>query len=433
MMERGSNPFTFGNPIRDPARFYGRKREIHEIVGRLLSSALESTSIVGERRIGKTSLLNYLSNPDVATSLGLTSDRYSLVYIDFQGLTDITPQRFWQRVLGKMGRAIGDPELTAAIKELRDRPQFDLFDLEDLFETVTARGLKVVLFLDEFEYVTQNPKFTADFFGGLRALAIHHSLALVPATRRELVELCHSEEIKGSPFFNIFVNVVLRPFTRQEVDELIEGYVGGTALAFTPQEKEFVFRLGGGHPFFVQMAGHYLMEGKMHSLPQDALEEFVMVNFDEQADPHYSYLWAHCSESEKITLLAILALNRQKPSKKSTPNLENLSRLHPRAHLDVVWLSRRGLLEERDGVYALFSPSFERWVSREITAPPGAEEAESSVEEWLREGGRESLEEVKGVLPRFRKKYWPVVGDLLREISFEFAAASALELVKFLT
>jgi len=432
-MERGSNPFTFGNPIRDPARFYGRKQEIHEIVGRLLSSALESTSIVGERRIGKTSLLNYLSNPDVATSLGLTSDRYSLVYIDFQGLTDITPQRFWRRVLEKMGRTIADREVVAAIEQLRGQHEFDLFDLEDLFEASIDRRFNVVLLLDEFEYITQNPNFTADFFGGLRALAMHHSLALVPATRRELVDLCHSEEVKGSPFFNIFANVVLRPFAREGVDELVEGYVGGTDLAFTPQEKEFVFRLGGGHPFFVQMAGHYLVEGKISALRQDEVEEFVISNFDQQAAPHYSYLWSHCSENERITLLATLALSRQKPSKKTIANVENLSRLHPRAHLDVDSLGRRGLLVERDGTYALFSSSFERWVSREITAPAGEEESQASVEQWLKERGREGLERVKGVLPRFRKKYWPVIGDLLREISIKFAVESALELVKFLT
>ena len=86
------------------------------------------------------------------------------------------------------------------------------------------KGMTTVLLMDEFEYVTQNPNFKSDFFGGLRALAIHHGVALIPATRRELVDLCHSDEIKGSPFFNIFANVVLRPFNRAEVDELLDGY-----------------------------------------------------------------------------------------------------------------------------------------------------------------------------------------------------------------
>ena len=100
-----ANPFTFGNPIKDPARFIGRQTEIRQISGRLLSSARESTSIVGERRMGKTSLLYHLAHPEVAAGLGLTSDRYCMVYIDFQGLTDITPARFWQRVLSKAARA----------------------------------------------------------------------------------------------------------------------------------------------------------------------------------------------------------------------------------------------------------------------------------------------------------------------------------------
>ena len=94
-----NNPFTFGNPIKEPARFVGREAEIRQIVNRLLSSAHESTSVIGERRIGKTSLLLHLADQQVAVKLGLTPDQFCLVYVDFQGLTDITPQRFWQRLL----------------------------------------------------------------------------------------------------------------------------------------------------------------------------------------------------------------------------------------------------------------------------------------------------------------------------------------------
>ncbi|MCJ7618639.1 MAG: ATP-binding protein, partial [Anaerolineae bacterium] len=116
-----SNPFSYGNPIRDPHRFYGRRWEVQQIVGRLLSSAVESTSVVGERRMGKTSLLNYISHPQVAPTLGLTADKYVLVYLDFQGLADITPTRFWQRVLGKMARTLEDAELKEWVGAVRDQ------------------------------------------------------------------------------------------------------------------------------------------------------------------------------------------------------------------------------------------------------------------------------------------------------------------------
>ena len=424
-----TNPFTFGNPIRDPSRFYGRKGDIRQIVNRLLSSAHESTSIVGERRIGKTSLLCHLSNPVAAAELGLTEDKYCLVYIDFQGLTDITPQRFWQRVLHKMSRAICDQSLIPTIDGLRKRESFDLFDLEDLFETINQRGLYIVLFMDEFEYVTQNPNFGADFFGGLRSLAIHYGLALVTATRRELVDLCHSDEIKGSPFFNIFANVVLKPFMMADVNELIDGYVEKQLFAFTPDEKAFVLRLGGGHPFFVQMAGYYIVEVKMQGLRDDLLIAQVTAEFDQQARTHFEYYWTHCSESEKITLLSILALSRQKPSKKTTPNIDNLSQLHPRARLDVPPLLRRGLVLEVDGNYELLSHSLERWIAREITSAPDEQESRKSVDDWLSGGGRENLEPVSGVLPKFKKKYWPIVGTILKEMSFEVMGAAALELI----
>jgi serine/threonine-protein kinase len=235
-----ANPFSFGNPIRDPARFYGRVEDINKIVNRLRSSAHESTSVVGERRIGKTSLLKYLDNPAVATGLGLPPEEYCMVYIDFQGLSDITPEAFWRRVLHKIERSICLPDLAPEIQRLRRMDAFDLFDLEDLFDMIADVGLTTVLLLDEFEYVTRNPNFGPGFFGGLRSLAIHQNLPLVTSTQHELVNLCHSEEIKGSPFFNIFANLVLRPFSKEEVFEMLDGYIVDTELIFSPREKELV-------------------------------------------------------------------------------------------------------------------------------------------------------------------------------------------------
>ena len=139
-----ANPFTFGNPIKDPIRFHGRQEEIRQIVNRLRSSAHESTSIIGERRMGKTSLLYHLSHPQVSAGLGLTPDRFCLVYLDFQGLTDITPTRFWQRLLKRMSRTVCDDSLLPILEKLAGLDSFDLYDLEDLFETTHPRGLTIV-------------------------------------------------------------------------------------------------------------------------------------------------------------------------------------------------------------------------------------------------------------------------------------------------
>lgn len=422
------NPFTFGNPIKDPAHFYGREAEIRQITNRLLSSAHESTSIIGERRIGKTSLLYHLSHPEVGARLGLTSDKFCLVYVDFQGLTDITPTRFWQRVLKKMSNSICDESLRPSIEKLGGQESFDLFDLEDLFEATQSKGLTVVLMLDEFENVTQNLHFKGDFFGGLRALAIHHGVALLPATRRELVDLCHSEEIKGSPFFNIFANVVLRPFPLKDAIALVDGNETSLEETFSAEERSLILRLGGGQPFFLQIAGHYLVEAKSQGLRGRPLFERVVTDFDLQSDPHFTYLWNHCTESERITLLGILALNQEKAKKGATQD-ERLQKMNPRAHLDVVTLGKRGLVLEGEGKFTLFSPSLGHWILREVMTAPGEEETPATVDEWLHKGGRDKVTPAKGALPKFKKKYWPIVSNILTEVSFEVIGATVFDLL----
>ena len=413
------NPFTYGNPIRDPAHFIGRQSDLQQIVNRLQSSAHESTSIVGERRIGKTSLLKYLSDKQAAENLGLPPEEFCLIYMDFQGLMDITPQRFWQRVLQKISRSICMPDLQELAKEVRSLETLDLFDLVDLFTEIADAGLTVVLLLDEFEYVTQNTHFTSNFFGGLRALAIHHNLPLVTATRRELVDLCHSNEIKGSPFFNIFANLVLRPFAPQEVSELIADYLEGTGVQFSDSDTNLVLSLGGGFPFFTQMAAHYLYAAKTQGLSGDALVQEVTNSFDDQAEAHYQHMWSRVNESEKITMLSAMTLSGSELSPATTPTMENLATLHSRAHLDVPELVKRGMLVEdkSTGTYRPLSRSLERWILQEIQILPGKEAPDSTVRDWLNGERRNQPGAIKYLLSQFKEKYWSMLSDLPQEMS----------------
>jgi len=420
-----NNPFTFGNPISDPSLFWGRKTEIQQIINRLLSSAHESTSVVGERRIGKTSLLKHVCDPEVAEKLGLSKSKFCLVFIDLEGLTDITPLRFWQRVLTKIGRSICDQNLIQPIESLLKQPTLDLFDLEDLFDKVTGLGVTIVLFLDEFEYVTQNPNFNTDFFGGLRSLAIHKGFALIPASRRELVELCHSNELKGSPFFNIFSSVILRPFSHDEVNELFSGYLKANSIVFSSKEKDFVYSLSGGYPFFIQMASYYLYEGRSKGLAEDALEKYVNENFKAEADGHYMYLWGHRSESERVTLLMLILLEQKNKAKGSSPTLPEVSGYRARSALDIDSLQKHGVLTETGSRFSIFSPSFTRWIHNEVFATPGEEEKKNTVESWMKSAGvKSSNESIKSVLPQFKKKYW----EYLDEITNHFTGS--LELLK---
>ncbi len=204
----GGNPFTYGNPISDPRRFFGRAREVQQISGRLRNEEFESSSVVGERRIGKTSLLNYLADPGVRAAHGLEPERYAFVYVDLQMVNDaMGPEQLWRRLLALMRRRCADDGIREFLARLERSDQLDTFDLDELFQEVDDRGQHVVFLLDEFERVTENPNFGPDFYYGLRSLIIRHQFALVTSSRLELIELCHSEAVKSSPFFNIFANI----------------------------------------------------------------------------------------------------------------------------------------------------------------------------------------------------------------------------------
>ena len=423
------NPFSFGNPVKDPHRFYGRERALHQITDRLLSSAFESTSVVGERRIGKTSLLKHLANAEVAASLGLDPKKYVLVYVDFQGHVHITPVRFWSRILREIARKLADEDLAAMAKELGRRENIDQFDLEDLFLEIEDRGLKLVLLMDEFEYVTKNENFGLDFFAGLRALAIHYPLSLITATREPLVDLCHSEAIQGSPFFNIFASVVLRPLTPEEAHALVIGVLAESDLNFSEADQEKISEIADGHPIFIQMAGYYLFEGYQQGLSGESLHKHLLENFLLQAKPHFSYQWGHSDKNEKISLLTLLALTSEK---KKAPTQKELTKAYPQAGYVLPDLLRRGLvLESDDEHFRLFSPLFGQWLIAEMSAERGKEHNDEAVSKWIEERGginRNALEKLGASLPRFKQEYWSLLADFAIDASAEIAGALLMHL-----
>jgi len=68
---RLGNPFICGGPV-PPSHFIGREREVQIVFDQITSHALGSIAICGDRRIGKTSLLQYVCHPDILQEWGPT-------------------------------------------------------------------------------------------------------------------------------------------------------------------------------------------------------------------------------------------------------------------------------------------------------------------------------------------------------------------------
>jgi hypothetical protein len=379
-----SNPFTYGNPISDPRRFFGRAREAEQIFGRLCNEEFESSSVVGDRRIGKTSLLNYLADPGVRAARGLEPERYSFFYVDLQMVDEeMGPEQLWRRLLALMRRQCTSEDIREVLAAFERCERLTTFDLDELFQQVDDVGLHVVLLLDEFERVTENKNFGPDFYYGLRSLMIRHKVALVTSSRLELIELCHSEAVKSSPFFNIFANVNLRLFSDADWQLMVSRSLAGTGVRFTGQEMEQVRDLAGLHPYFLQAACCMLYESHRQGLSEAARQESLTEAFGSQAIPHIMSYWDSSGDNEKIVLTAA-ALLEQTAARTREFSLPDLQKVFARSEPWVERLTKRGLMMARGDRYCLLSSVFGPWILRQIAAELSEEK---SYQEWLAHNG----------------------------------------------
>jgi DNA-binding NarL/FixJ family response regulator len=414
--EAGVNPFTYGNPISEPDRFFGRTREVDHIFSRLRNREFESSSIVGERRIGKTSLLMYIEHPEVRRAYGM-GDQYMFAHIDLQMLEDeVTPHRFWTWLLGQLARRCRDQVTRELFEHAQTAEGLDNFALLDLFGTIDERGQYVVLLLDEFERITANEAFTHDFFLTLRSLAIHHNLALVTASRSELIDLCHAD-IRTSPFFNIFANLNLRLMEEDEAIEMLSRPLVDTRVTFSDIERQQVLLQAGSHPYFLQAAAHFLYEAYQRGLPPAERLVFMATEFRREAWPHYREFWTASDDGERITLAALALLDQREGASGRRFETERVRSLYRGSEQALTRLHDRGLVTSDRGQFALQSTTFSDWIRSELAA----DRDEESYDDWVA-SNKPVLERLSSQARREMSRVLPRVSGNYRELVVQWAS-----------
>ena len=368
---RLGNPFICGGPV-PPSHFIGREREVQIIFDQITSHALGSIAICGDRRVGKTSLLQYVCHPDVLQEWGLSQDRYLFLFLDSQSISEFTPSRFWQRLLTLLLREGKGNLPPGMIEGILAREEIGHTDFEIVLDEISRRGQVLVLLLDEFEWVIRtddNEATTRDFLSALRALMNRtpKALVLVVATCRELHELCRPIKFIGSPFDNEFSFRRLRPFTRREIDQLLDNALEGTGIEFTSEERDYICSLAGPHPLLIQLASSTLLEFRMQGLETTHNSESIRTEFEELARYHLSQIWENCSREEQM-LLTVLALKRlgECEEGKWPHNGTAFERIFNRHERTLRDLLKRGLIAQVKKTTAVCPVTFESWVLREI-------------------------------------------------------------------
>jgi hypothetical protein len=335
------NPFFHRGPIRDSTFFFDRRNELERAMTLLRNG--QSVSIVGPRRIGKTSFLLQLVESragDGADRQDL-SDALCIVFLDCQAWTHITSGELYARVASALCVA------AEAQRAGPSRPDIGgsitLRELEDLVQSVTQTARCIVFLFDEFDALCCNPDVSGDALCGLRSLAMTGGVGYVTASVKPLQEwLSVQPSATCAPFFNFFFPMRLGLFTRTEAAEMLAQLSARGGRPFAPSLIEWLIGLAGFHPLYLQIAGYCAFDdltahGAIETDDADARER-IRQHFLDEVAPHWRFAWNTLGADEQH-LLATLPL-RWQSAPMAVQRLEQDGLIVRNCHPNVTWFSR---------------------------------------------------------------------------------------------
>lgn len=292
------NPFFHRGAIRSAKYFHGRNAEVAQILGLLRNG--QSVSLIGPRRIGKSSLLLHLRHPDVRKAFELNPPHALFVMLDCQELGGSPPEEVYEMLLMSLSDAA--EEAGIFIEQLQQPGTYRALDRA--LHQISNQNIPVVFILDEFELLAANSHLTPYFFARLRGLTTKYGLAYLTASQRPLFAITAEEEILSSPFFNIFVTLPLGLFSAEEAETLIDQRLAQTNIEFPAKLNDHLLFLVGPHPFFLHIAGYHAFQAVVQSRKNGDLNSASIVDepIEIEAVSHLGYLWHNLSADEQYAL-----------------------------------------------------------------------------------------------------------------------------------
>ncbi|MEH2046181.1 AAA family ATPase [Nostoc sp.] len=254
------NPFVAAGMIEDPRLFVGRKDELHAIASRMKGDQPTSINIVGEKHIGKSSLLHYFVLTWQQRVLN-NSSSYVVIYLALRGVDCQTETGFYEAVAEGLLSHV--PGWQLQLRNPWKTKPLNRQAFSDAVKQWKQQGKLPVLCLDDFESLLKYPdKFDNGFYDNLRSLMDSNALMLVVASRKQL-DVYANEHRFVSSFFNIGHTISLKELTTDEAIELSRLPTRSTnGAALSVDEQSHAQQWGDRHPYKLQLAGYYLWEAR---------------------------------------------------------------------------------------------------------------------------------------------------------------------------
>jgi class 3 adenylate cyclase len=336
----GENPYYHRGPIKEARYFFNRARETARSLQMVRKG--QSVSVIGPRRIGKTSLMFHLSDSTVRGENGFAPEQSLFVYIDGGMLGRLPRSDILRMMLQETVDQTG--------KEIDTRQIEDHHSFEQGIRALLKSGQQLVYLVDEFEGLAKNPNLDADFFSFLRGLTVRYNIAYVTASQVPLLALIEKDGQLSSPFFNIFVPIHLGLFSEDNARQMICKPSRTAGIEFPGDTEDFILDLAGPHPFFLQIACFHAFE-LAHEDP--SFSEQACRQLEERVKgelkSHFDYFTHRLSEEERRVLACLLYTGQGITSTAILKDLE-----------------LKCLVRQRNGRYIPVSRAFAHFVRQEI-------------------------------------------------------------------
>jgi len=284
-----ANPFIVGPKIGDPRLFVGRKDELQAIINCMDGAQPTSINIVGERRIGKTSLLYHLEQ--TWTNRVRDASRFVLIRLSMQKSGMCKKRGFFNTVAQELLRqplVSGRSDLVNALqKNPMKGPEF-----ADAMAVFDQKGLLPVLCLDEFHKLFDYPKeFDDDFYDGLRSVMDESHIVMIAATPVPIMKYKRKHRLT-STFFNQARTISLKRLKPDEVKDLLSLPASGVPSALNPRERQLAHEWSNTtHPYILQMAADALCQARLTGRN----EAWARKKFNEEVRKYDRWGWKRSS------------------------------------------------------------------------------------------------------------------------------------------
>lgn len=290
------NPFDNPTTIRNPARFIGREAELERIFGRIKDG--QNTKLFGPRRIGKTSLLNCLSNEAIQQRFRFDGSSFLFLYLDLQRFAMKTRDLF------------EDMNLVLKQKSLEYREEEGIRKDDEFISLVSGfhqRGLHPVLIVDAFDEIAQYEQIDLSVFSFLRAECGSGRISCITASVQPLEDIFNKLNPKYSsmvsPFTNILGSIRLSPFKPSEAHTLLTRLSESEGLPFTPQEVRWIVEMAGYHPYLLQQVAAVLFEEKRARGLSENSFQFVKKEVQQNLYSHFEDCWNTLDNDGRLQLI----------------------------------------------------------------------------------------------------------------------------------